>query len=230
MAKLSAVTVRPATKADLPAIGLIHMATFPDAAITLLGAEAARRYYEWQFHPGQQLVALVAVKDEAVVGFCFGGTLRGALEGFLRNNLSFIARTILLRPWLLLRAGFRRRVGLGVRVLARRVTRRGNGSGAAPTPHVADNNRSFGILAIATDPRCQRAGVGKMLMRASEAAAANLGFRRMHLSVHPSNAQAVRFYESISWRKAPGTDGSWAGVMVHEIHAPHSGATPGVPT
>ena len=33
---------------DLPAVASVHMAAFPKSALTMLGTEAVRRYYEWQ--------------------------------------------------------------------------------------------------------------------------------------------------------------------------------------
>ena len=72
---------------------------------------------------------------------------------------------------------------------------------------------SFGVLAIAVDPAVQGHGVGRELMASASAAATAAGFESMHLSVHPDNLQAVSFYESLGWRRAPEDDGGWVGRM-----------------
>ena len=76
--------------------------------------------------------------------------------------------------------------------------------------------KSFGILATAVDPRYQGFSIGKALMHKAEATAVQQGFQRMHLTVNPSNPQAVGFYESLTWKK-PSLDENWNGRMVKEL-------------
>lgn len=40
--------IRPLTVEDLLDVAHIHIQAFPDSALTKLGREAVRRYYEWQ--------------------------------------------------------------------------------------------------------------------------------------------------------------------------------------
>jgi ribosomal protein S18 acetylase RimI-like enzyme len=99
------------------------------------------------------------------------------------------------------------RVRLALRLVSSRWT--------TPAPEVPDAvpRSSFGVLAIAVDPAVQGHGVGRELMASASAAATAAGFESMHLSVHPDNEQAVSFYESLGWRRAPEDDGGWVGRM-----------------
>jgi GNAT superfamily N-acetyltransferase len=72
--------------------------------------------------------------------------------------------------------------------------------------------RSFGIQAIAVNAEVQGKGVGKLLMKAAEEAARSLGFKRMHLTVHVNNSQAIAFYGSTGWEKEI-VHGRWNHVM-----------------
>ncbi len=73
--------------ADLPALVEIHKAAFPDSALTRLGREAIRRYYEWQLIGPHDVVALGARQGPDLVGFCFGGTFRGATVGWVEGGV-----------------------------------------------------------------------------------------------------------------------------------------------
>lgn len=145
--------------------------------------------------------------------------------GFLQRNRTFLLRRVLVRPWLLFNPLFRDRFVLALRVLARRLREKLSGkntSDAAPsaaaTTEAADTanepNTSprFGILAIGVEPQVQGGGVGQALMQACENQAWQLGFAKMNLSVHPGNAQAVRFYEKQGWRRVA-EKGGWQGAM-----------------
>jgi len=194
---------------DLPCVAHIHMLAFPRSALTRLGKEAVRRYYEWQLLGPHDSVALGAVVDGELVGFCFGGVFRGALSGFVRKNRLFLAWRILIHPWLVTNPLIRDRLKLGTRVL--RWTARG------PVPRAtsraaSEQHRSFGILAIAVHPASQGLGIGKMLMQEAERIALQRGFTSMHLTVATDNLQAIGFYERQGWRKHT-TTGEWTGQM-----------------
>jgi ribosomal protein S18 acetylase RimI-like enzyme len=212
------LTVRAAQPADLDAMARIHLASFPDAAITMLGQEAARRYYEWQSEPVHDAVALVALDGERLVGFCVGGVFRGALSGFLRRNALFLVGAVSSRPAVLMDARFREKIRTGVRLLGRLARRRAThlfSRNEARLPVAGGPQiRSFGILAIATEPGSQLGGVGRALMAAADAEARRRRFRRMNLSVHPSNERAVRFYEALGWLRVQHR-GRWLGEMEH---------------
>jgi ribosomal protein S18 acetylase RimI-like enzyme len=201
------IIVRDLKTSDLGAVARVHIEGFPGSAITLLGQEAVRRYYDWQLVGPHQATALGALMDGEVVGFCFGGVFRGATSGFLRKNHRFLTWRVLTHPWLVTKPLFRERLFAGVRLVRKSFKRKSS----VPKLKISAAS-SFGILAIAVSPQCQGLGVGKLLMRESEQAALRLGFRTMNLTVHPDNAQAVRFYESLEWEKLT-HEGVWKGSM-----------------
>jgi ribosomal protein S18 acetylase RimI-like enzyme len=201
-----ATSLRPLLESDLPAVARIHLAAFPDSALTRLGLEAVRRYYAWQLTGPHRVVALGAISDQALVGFCVGGSFNGALSGFLAHNRRFLALRVLTHPWLVTNELVRRRLGLGLSLLKARGARPQGGS---PAPA---RQLSFGVLSLAVDPHRHGQHVGSALMHAAEAAARDLGFTRMHLTVAPENHRAVRFYEHLRWDRVE-ADGQWRGAM-----------------
>lgn len=205
-------TVRLLVQEDLGEVERIHEAAFPNSAITRLSGEAVHRYYDWQLNGPHDQHAIGAFVEGNLAGFCFGGTFRGALSGYLRENRFFLARRVLVRPWLLTDPLFRDRLTRGAQALKRFGWRK-----STSEPNQAEAPRSsFGILAIAVDPSCQGAGVGQALMREAETETRRRGLNQMNLSVSTANVQAIRFYERGGWQRTPEGE-TWEGKMIKSL-------------
>ncbi|MEZ5321589.1 MAG: GNAT family N-acetyltransferase [Microthrixaceae bacterium] len=201
-----------ATGDDLAEIAALHIEAFPESVLGRLGLEAVRRNYVWQFEGPHDVTALVVHADDSVAGYLFGGVFRGSTIGFVKSQKWFLAGQVMRRPRVVLGELGRDRLGLALRLLVRR---------RPPVPTAerpeAVPRRSFGVLAIAVDPRMQGHGVGRTLMAAAEQRARRQGFEAMHLSVHPGNERAVRFYESLGFARAVDADGAWEGQMRRDL-------------
>jgi ribosomal protein S18 acetylase RimI-like enzyme len=222
------VHVRLLRPIDLPDVAQIHLAAFKESALGRLGHEAVRRYYEWLLTGPHKSVALGAWAREAetgrekLIGFCFGGRFHGALSGFVRKNRWFLARVVVMRPWLAANPLFRERLAQAARILrlSKLFARRKPSTRARkPNPeHSTQREPTFGILAIAVHPYAQGMGAGKHIMREAERAARAGGYNLMNLTVHPDNVQAVGFYERLGWQKTPLVPGgTWEGTMLKSI-------------
>lgn len=210
------ITLRNLTKEDLAAIAEVHIAAFPTSAITKLGGEAVRRYYEWQLTGPHDVAPIGAFEDGVMRGFCFGGVFRGALSGFLGKNKQYLAMRVLTRPWLAANPLFRDRLGSGLRSLR---STGGSQQQEADSQHylarinqLEEQPKPFGILAIAVNPKSQGGGIGNLLMAESETIARQRGFKEMRLSVNIDNEQAIGFYERLGWEKLS-PHGEWQGRM-----------------
>jgi ribosomal protein S18 acetylase RimI-like enzyme len=209
-----AVVIRACTPADLDRVADLHLAAFPESVLGRLGHEAVRRSYRWQMEGPHDLTAIVAEEGGSVAGFLFGGVFRGSTIGFLKREKWFLVRQVLAHPDLLLRHAGWDRIALAGRLLSRRFTTPSTIEEPAAVP-----NRSFGVLGIAVDPASQGSGVGRALMAEAEKVARGADFENMHLTVHPDNASAVAFYESLGWRRRSGPDGAWTGQMILPLGA-----------
>lgn len=179
--------------------------------MTRLGHEALRRYYRWLLEGPHQSTVLGVFERDRLVGYSFGGVFDGALTGFLRANRTFLALRVATHPWLIANPLFRNNIGLALRLL------RPRRHAAAPAPARPLEPPAYGILSIAVDPGRQGQGIGQLLMRQNEQVARASGFARMILSVAPTNAQAVRFYERDGWERQL-VDGVWSrGVMTKRL-------------
>ena len=201
------ITLRRLEVEDLGGVTRVHMAAFPKSALTLLGPEAVRRYYQWQLQGPHDVTASGAFMGNQLIGFSFSGVFCGATGGFLKQNRKFLAVRLLTHPWLVANPLIRERMNFSARVL-----RRKNGRGDQTTSRAKEKIRSFGILAIAVDPQVQSSGIGGLLMATAEQVAITQGFTQMHLTVNPNNNQAIKFYEKLSWEKTL-TQGEWTGSM-----------------
>ncbi len=151
----STVQIRGLTRDDLTRVAEVHVQAFRDSAITKLGKEAARRYYEWQLTGPHDCQAIGAFIDGALAGFCFGGVFRGAMSGFLRANRLFLIGRVLVHPYLLADPLFRSRLFDGLHVLRR--FRRSQ----APTRQTRKKTPDA-FLSMAVDPRWQRRGKARL--------------------------------------------------------------------
>jgi ribosomal protein S18 acetylase RimI-like enzyme len=200
------LVVRNLRLEDLAEVATIHRAAFPASLITRLGPGAVRRYYVWQLSGPHDVVALGAYREGRCLGFCFGGVFRGATSGFLRRHRLYLAACLARRPWLLMELPILARVRRGLHVMSPEFER------SSPAP----SGPSFGILAIAVDPRVRGTGVGRLLMERSEAVAVERGFPQMNLSVSPENTHAVSFYEQLGWIADP-VQQPWEGAMKKDL-------------
>jgi ribosomal protein S18 acetylase RimI-like enzyme len=71
---------------------------------------------------------------------------------------------------------------------------------------------SFGIQAIAVDPKHAGRGVGKALIEACEDVARRRGLEWIYLAVETNNTKAIQFYERQGWAKVTKGD-FWNGHM-----------------
>jgi len=204
------VCVRPITHSALRDVSRIHLASFPESALSKLGAEPVLRYYRWQLDGPHECHALGVWVGATLAGFAFGGVFRSALGGFVRQNRLYLAWRVATHPWLLTGSVFRQRMGLGWVSL-----RRGRKPRTVPQASAAKpgaRNRSFAILALAVHPDHKRTGLGTVLLREMEILAGGFNFESMDLSVQPDNEGAVRFYERLGWKKVT-RDAEWSGHM-----------------
>ncbi|WP_426574238.1 GNAT family N-acetyltransferase [Aquihabitans sp. McL0605] len=203
-----AVSVVDLTTDDLADIARLHLLAFPDSELGRQGTEAVRRSYLWQFEGPHDLTAIGARLDGRLVGFLFGGVFRGSTIGFLKREWPFLVGQAVRHPSTVLRRSSWSRITLALRLLVRRTPQ------PAPEEPTAVGPRSFGVLSIAVDPTVQGGGVGRAIMVEAERAAREQGFDQMHLTVHPSNEQAVRFYLGGGWQWQIDDDGERSGQMI----------------
>jgi len=201
------VRVSPLSPADLEQVVRVHIAAFPDSALTKLGRKVVKLFYEWQMFGVEHLVKLGVWDNSGLAGFCIGGATGGSMSGFLRKNRFYLMLHVLSHPWLVLNPIIRDRALLALRLLRRVRTVQ------STMPGSPEKRRdSLGILVIAVDPQRQGRGFGRALMDATEAMARQSGFKQMHLTVHPDNVKAIAFYERLGWTKV--MDGQqWSGGM-----------------
>ena len=212
----STVEIRNLTLQDLPAVAEIHLRAFPHSALTHLGLEAVRRYYEWQMVGPHDLVALGAFIDGKMAGFSFAGYFIGSLMGFVRQNKGFLLWHTVTHFWLLNDEQFRARARRGVALLVRllkgqRATVKVRPS--SPSIPQTGNISEYSILSIAVDPNIQGKGIGKLLMAENERRAQQQGYGLIGLNVNHDNAQAIGFYQSIGFEKFISQEGGWHGKM-----------------
>jgi ribosomal protein S18 acetylase RimI-like enzyme len=209
----SEIVLRKLELADLPQVAQVHINSFPDSALTKLGAPIVERYYLWQLTgPHEKVWATGAFVAGDCAGFSFGGIFNGSTGGFVRQNKAFLIKETLRQPQLLFNRSFLQRVQMGIKSLRRLSRKKSASTNEVRLPQIS----SFGILSIGVSERYQKLGIGKLLMLDAEKEAVRCGYKQMDLSVHPTNEKAVGFYEKQNWQRFPSND-FWKGVMIKPL-------------
>ncbi len=199
-------------KDHLRYVAKLHEKAFDDSALTKLGIEPIRRYYEWQLTGPHDCYAVgIFDCDNSLSGYCFSGVFHGSLSGFLTKNKKYLFLWILTHPWLVKNPLVTDRIRLALNI--------GNKKRVSIPPTSTNSRNSFGILSIAVDPEKQGMGIGQLIMDAVEKEALKKGFTQMHLTVHTTNIGAISFYERCGWIKSGQESGNWNGYMTKPLHS-----------
>jgi ribosomal protein S18 acetylase RimI-like enzyme len=206
------IDLRPICEVDLNAVVQVHNGAFPDSALTQLGAEALRRYYQGLLNGPYEAACTGAFLDNRLVGFCFAGVFRGSDADFVRHNLLFLTWRVITHPRLIKNEIIRQRLKYSLQIFKPKARKKKISAGSPRS-----STRRFGILSVAVSPDCQGAGVGKILMADAEMQARQKGFHSMRLTVHPDNRQAVLFYERLGWKRRLNHE-VWEGFMEKDLN------------
>lgn len=208
------VVLRPIEANDLPLIARVHMDSFPESALTKLGAATVELYYHWQLTgPHPKVRATLAVFKNECAGFSFSGLFHGSTSGFVKRYKRHLILAAFSRPQLVFNALFLKRVSDGVRLIARVARKQTALSSTDTVQRVPD----YGILSLAVATRFQKLGIGHLLMLDAEEEALRYGRSEICLTVHPENKKAVQFYENQNWQRRMTAD-LWTGTMVKTLN------------
>lgn len=213
--------IRSIQSKDLDEIAKIHKASFHDRALTQLGIGVIKRYYAWLLTGFSEIFPLCAVDCQGMVaGFCFAGIYAGSFSGFLQNNRWYLIGSVLLRPWLIFNSLVMDQIKISIKTLYKMIKRKlRNKRKNNREKHKGENFRktaSLGVLSIAVNPSFQSQGVGGLLMKEVETQAHAGGYTELHLSVHPDNVSAIKFYEKLGWQRDHSSE-NWDGKMFKKL-------------
>ena len=207
-------SIRTLSVEDLSEVAQIHIAAFPDSALSALGDRTIWRYYHWLL-TGPHDAFMIGIWDkDSLEGFSFGGVFRGALTGFIKKNKWYLISQVLLRPWIVFK--FQEAVDMSLMILRFRPFRKPK-KNIITKPSLVKPIPSFGILAIAVHPEYQGKGLGKKMLNKSEKNALERNFTMMNLTVHQENKQAVDFYKKNGWEQWMGNNEVWQGKMIKKL-------------
>jgi len=197
---------------DLDQVVSVHLNAFPKSALTRLGSASVMRYYRWQLEGPHECLAVGWFEDDRLLGFLFGGKFRAATSGFLHKNRSFLAFTIITRPWLIANPLILDRISVSLRALRKKYRK----DKALPKTQEKSIVKSFTILSVAVNSSAQGTGIGLKMMDFAQDYAISHEYTQLHLTVHPDNLQAVKFYAKFGFDKVE-QDGQWRGAMLKNL-------------
>jgi ribosomal protein S18 acetylase RimI-like enzyme len=193
------VTVRALSENDLRAAVEIYIAANPKSLLTSFGRCQIRHYLSWQLKANHMAAATAAEVDGEVAGMLLL-VKNNDLPGYLKQNKRFLSRSFVRNIGVLFTPLFRVRATQCVRCLLN------------PPKSWKRQTGTVRVLCIAVHPKFQGMGIGGRLLKSAEELAYSRGHDRAELTVNPTNASAIRFYERWGWEKLS-AGGEWAGAM-----------------
>ncbi len=185
------IHVRTANLGDLPRLVDIHLEAFSHHRSAKLGSAYVKRTHAW-FLSDPEAISLVVERGELVVGF-----VAGAPEGYQRRFNAHLRPSalvnIVIRPWLLLEAGFRN-------AIRHRILRLFNLSASIEPDPSLYPSPLFVLLSIAVAREARGTGLAARLISAFEREVKSRRFGGVRLSMYRSNESAARAYLKSGWQ------------------------------
>lgn len=196
----------------LDAAADVHLDAFRGYPNARLGRPYARAFLQW-FRNSDRGAAFVAVDDDNQVAGYVAGALLPYGEQLNRDLFPLVAKTTLLRPWILLNGRFLRAVRAKILWTLGRRKQFISAEPELPQP-------TMSLVGIGTAARARGRGVGGQLVAAFEEEARRRGARSLRLSVYAENITARRLYERCGWTFAGGSDEPGSAVYYAKVLAP----------
>jgi len=139
-----------------------------------------------------------------VVGYCGGLMNRvpgkhGSATSMTQYTFKELVLNLMIRPWLV----FHHEIWANSSLIIKNIKLRFSGGTEKENIPVATQNKEFipsmGLVVIGVSPEHQGKGYGSLLLKEFESRARKERFRRIHLSVHKDNHQAITAYKRNGW-------------------------------
>jgi hypothetical protein len=188
---------------DLNALVLCHRSAFPDALSTKLGHRFCSKMLSWYIE--SERGTLFHLEHEGEIPGYVGGImiripgLPGSATSITQHAFKEFVLAFLIKPWLIFHPESITRISF----IWRNIKLKLRSGGQSPHTSVQDVPQNFipsmGLVVIGVSPEHQGKGYGSMLLKEFESRARNEGFRKISLSVHKDNHQAIKAYKRNGW-------------------------------
>ena len=188
---------------DLLSLADCHMAAFPKSLSARLGRSYCAKMLSWYIESDRGILFHITEGDK-VLGYCGGIINRipgqhGSATSMTQHTFRSLVFNLMIRPWLIFHPEIRANVPLIIKNIRLRFSGRKSKRSTTPPAQNKEFIPSMGLVVIGVSPEYQGKGYGSLLLREFEARARKEGFRKIHLSVHKDNHQAIKAYERNGW-------------------------------
>ena len=194
---------RDSTHDHLKRIAKCHIKAFPSSLSSRLGVGYATKMISFYLEDERGVLFHVEYEDE-ITGYCGGLMTRvpgrhGSATSMTQHTFRSLVFNLMIRPWLIFHPEIRANVPLIIKNIRLRFSGRKSKRSTTPPAENKEFIPSMGLVVIGVLPEYQGKGYGSLLLREFEARARKEGFRKIHLSVHKDNHQAIKAYERNGW-------------------------------
>lgn len=208
------ILIQPIDKSKINQIVDIHLLAFPESILSQFGRKMIARWYAWHMEPPNECYAFGAYDEDSMKGFCLSGFFLNSEIFFFRKNFLFVLWQLIIHPQLIITKKTFKRLNDIILAFYDLLSSRGKKIQRVVRPR----SEKFGILSIAVDPACQNSGIGHLFVIRVGQLAVEIGIEKINISVHPSNLQAIRFYEKNGWEKVCyDSSKPWQGYMIKVV-------------
>jgi len=193
------VEIKIANEKDIGRIAECHRATFPASLSSAIGHDYVSVMLHW-YLSGENTFLFFAEENGKCVGYC-GGMVKtvwgiGSASSMAQYSFNAAITGFLKKPWLVFHPEVRAKYTFIIKNIVNRFLRKKKLRGE---PEVIFEPYT-GLVVIGVDPDFQGKGYGSILLQEFEKITRQRGLKRMLLSVHTDNAQAIASYTRNGWK------------------------------
>jgi hypothetical protein len=100
---MSQISILPLSLQHIRAISAVHLAAFPNRALSCLGKKAVAGYYETLINNPNFNLSIGAFEEQKLLGYLIGGEVKGVMRSYLRKYAAYLFLHVVTHPWVLTR-------------------------------------------------------------------------------------------------------------------------------
>lgn len=189
------------TVQDLRGLAKCHKASFPNALSTKLGNGFIMRMLSWYILDERGILFHIRDEDQ-YLGYCGGILIQqpglpGAASSITQHSFNTFLLSFISKPWLIFHPENLKRVTFIKKNLLTRL-------GVIDSSNSANKSEgtfepTMGLVVIGVPSLMQKKGYGTKMLKEFERIAEENGFKKISLSVKPSNIKAISAYKKNKW-------------------------------
>jgi GNAT superfamily N-acetyltransferase len=188
---------------DLRGLAKCHKASFPNALSTKLGNRFIMKMLSWYILDERGILFHIKHEDQ-YLGYCGGILIQqpglpGAASSITQHSFNSFISSFILKPWLIIHPENLKRIAFIKKNLLSHLGIEKKSNPAIKRFETFEP--TMGLVVIGVPAFQQHKGYGSRMLEEFERIAKEKGFKKISLSVKPTNMKAIKAYKKNQWQE-----------------------------